>query len=82
MKQLILELDDKTYDSLHELAGKDRVEDFLKIMLIPYLPESELEAGYRQKALEEAAYAAMAQDKERESEALEWAEATIGDVAK
>lgn len=33
--------------------------------------ESALELGYRQ----------MAQDERRESEALEWAEATIGDVA-
>ena len=33
--------------------------------------ESALEFGYQQ----------MAQDEERESEALEWAEATIGDVA-
>jgi hypothetical protein len=33
--------------------------------------ESTLELGYQQ----------MAQDEERESEALEWAEATIGDVA-
>ena len=29
----------------------------------------------------EAAYREMAQDEEREAEALEWAEATIGDVA-
>ena len=33
--------------------------------------ESALELGYQQ----------MAQDEEREAEALEWAEATIGDVA-
>ena len=33
--------------------------------------ESALDLGYRQ----------MGQDEERESEALEWAEATIGDVA-
>ena len=33
--------------------------------------ESALELGYQQ----------MAQDEERETEALEWAEATIGDVA-
>ena len=33
--------------------------------------EAALELGYQQ----------MAQDEERESEALEWAEATIGDVA-
>jgi len=28
----------------------------------------------------EAAYKEMAQDEEREAEALEWAEATVGDV--
>jgi len=33
--------------------------------------DAELELGYKQ----------MAQDEEREAEALEWAEATIGDVA-
>ncbi len=33
--------------------------------------DAELEESYRQ----------MAQDKEREAEALEWAEATIGDVS-
>jgi hypothetical protein len=29
----------------------------------------------------EAAYKQMAQEKEREAEALEWAEATVGDVS-
>ena len=29
----------------------------------------------------EAAYKEMAQDEEREAEALEWAEATVGDVS-
>jgi hypothetical protein len=37
----------------------------------PPTDESTIELGYQQ----------MAQDEERESEALEWAEATIGDVA-
>ena len=37
----------------------------------PYVVHQDLEAAYRQ----------MAQDEQCESEALEWAEATIGDVS-
>jgi hypothetical protein len=37
----------------------------------PYVMDQELEAAYKQ----------MAQDEAREAEALEWAEAMIGDVS-
>ena len=40
-----------------------------------------LDEGPADEAALELGYQQMAQDEERESEALEWAEATIGDVA-
>ena len=47
-----------------------RVEDTARDICRPHVLGKELEAGYQQ----------MAQDEEHEAEALEWAEATVGDV--
>jgi hypothetical protein len=53
------------------VVGRRRISQFIEDLVRPHVVGSELDAAYQ----------AMAQDEERESEAFEWAEATIGDVA-
>jgi hypothetical protein len=46
------------------------ISQFIERLVRPHIIETDLESGYRRMALDEA----------HEFEALEWAEATIGDV--
>jgi len=70
-KKLTITLDERVYDGLHKVVGRRRISRFLESLARPYVMGRDLEAAYRQMAREEA----------REAEALEWAEATVGDVA-
>jgi len=69
-KKLTITIDEKVYEALYRVIGRRRISRFIEDLVRPYVISQDLEAAYRQ----------MAQDEERESEALEWAEATIGDV--
>jgi len=66
-KKLTITIDEQVYEGLHAVIGRRRIEDLVR----PYVIHQELETAYKQ----------MAQDEEREAEALEWAEATVGDVS-
>lgn len=70
-KKLTVTLDEQVYEALHKVIGRGSISQFIEDLVRPHVMDLDLEAGYR----------AMAQDEARESEALEWAEATIGDVA-
>ena len=70
-KKLTIMLDERVYDGLHRVVGRRRISRFLESLARPHVIGRDLEAAYRQMAKEEA----------REAEALEWAEATVGDVA-
>jgi hypothetical protein len=70
-KKLTITLEDRVYNGLHAVIGRRRISRFIETLVRPYVIGKDLEAAYRQ----------MAQDEAREGEALEWAEATIGDVA-
>ncbi|MFT5367231.1 MAG: hypothetical protein ACI8V2_002189 [Candidatus Latescibacterota bacterium] len=70
-KTLTITLDEEIYTQLHKHVGHGQISRFIEDLLRPHVLSSDLEAGYKQ----------MAQDDARESEALEWSEATIGDVA-
>ena len=59
------------YEGLHKVVGRRRISRFLESLVRPHVIGKNLEAAYRQMAQEEA----------REAEALEWSEATVGDVA-
>ena len=48
-----------------------KLSQFIESLVRPHVIKHSLEAAYREMALDEA----------RETEALEWAEATMGDVA-
>jgi len=70
-KKLTLTIDEQVYEGLYAVIGRRRISRFIEDLVRPYVLYQELEAAYRQ----------MAQDEEREAEALEWAEATVGDVS-
>ena len=70
-KKITIALDEKVYRGLRRVAGRRHMGRFVESLLRPHVMSGDMEAGYRQ----------MAQDEAREAEALEWAEATVGDVA-
>ncbi len=70
-KKLTITIDEQVYEGLQAVIGRGRISRFIEDLVRPYVIYQELEAAYKQ----------MAQDEEREAEALEWAEATVGDVS-
>jgi predicted CopG family antitoxin len=70
-KKLTITIDEQVYDGLHNVVGRRRISQFIESLVRPHVVSEDLEDSYRQ----------MAADESREGEALEWAEATIGDVA-
>ena len=70
-KKLTITIDEEVYQGLHNTIGRRRISRFIEELVRPHVTSQSLEA----------AYAEMAQDEEREAEALEWAEATVGDSA-
>jgi hypothetical protein len=70
-KKLTITVDDRVYDGLHTVVGRRRISRFIESLVRPYVIGKDLDVAYQQMAQEEA----------REAEALEWAEATVGDVA-
>ena len=70
-KKLTITLDEQVYEGLHRVIGPGHISQFIEGLVRPHVLTTELEESYRQMAL----------DEEAEAEALEWAEALIGDVA-
>lgn len=70
-KKLTITLDERVYHGLHSVVGPGRISHFIESLVRPHVIGKDLEIAYQQMAQEEA----------REAEALEWAEATAGDVA-
>ena len=69
-KKLTITIDEEVYIGLYRVIGPRKISRFVEELVRPHVVKHELESAYR----------AMAQDKEREEEALEWAEAAIGDM--
>ena len=69
-KKLTITVDEDVYEGLHKVIGRRRISQFIEDLVRPHVIGADLEAGYQ----------AMAADEARETEALEWSEATIGDV--
>ena len=70
-KKLTITVDEKVYAGLHRVIGRRKISEFIESLVSPHVLQKDLEAGYREMALDEA----------REAEAIEWSEATIMDVA-
>ena len=70
-KTMTITLDESVYDGLMSLIGREKISQFLENLARPYVAKDNLTEAYR----------AMAADTERETEALEWCNNLIGDVA-
>lgn len=69
-KKLTITIDETVYDGLYRVIGRRHISQFIEELVRPYVVGHELEAAYR----------AMSEDTDREVEAIEWAEALVGDV--
>lgn len=68
-KKLTITIAEDVYFSLHRRIGRRKISRFIEELVRPQLLDTEMEAAYQ----------AMARDEEREREALEWSESTVGD---
>lgn len=68
-KKLTITVDDKVYQGLHRVVGRRRISQFIEKLVRPHVVRDDLADAYRE----------MAEDEEREAEALEWAEGTLRD---
>jgi predicted CopG family antitoxin len=71
-KKLTITIDEQVYDGLYTVVGKGAISQFIEDLVRPHVVKDELDAAYK----------LMAEDKERETEALVWVEALIGDIEK
>lgn len=70
-KKLTITVDEEVYKGLHKVIGRGKISKFVEGLVRAHVVRPNLEAEY----------ARMAQDRQREQEASEWAEAAIGDIA-
>jgi hypothetical protein len=71
VRKLTITVDEDVYLGLRTRVGPRRISRFLNDLAKPLVVEDSLLTGYRE----------MAADREREAEAQDWSEATIGDLA-
>ncbi len=69
-KKLTVTIDEEVYDGLRAVIGPRKISRFIEELVRPHVVKKNMYAAYKE----------MAADKVRESEALEWAEGTLGDV--
>lgn len=69
-KKLTLTIDEEVYKGLYEVIGPGKISHFIEELVRPYVTKKDLYAAYKE----------MASNEQREAEALEWAEATFGDI--
>jgi hypothetical protein len=70
-KKLTLTIDEEVYEGLRRVIGQRRISRFIEDLVRPHVLKKDLYNAYRE----------MASDAARETEALDWAEATCGDVS-
>ena len=70
-KKLTITVDERVYAGLHTVIGRRRISQFIEALVRPHVIGKDLDLAYQQ----------MARDEAREAEALDWAEATVGDLA-
>ena len=68
-KKLTITIDEEVYEGLHRTIGRRRISRFVETLVRPHVLQPDLEQ----------AYVDMARDEEREKEAIEWEEDTLGD---
>lgn len=70
-KKLTISVDEQVYDGLYRTVGPRRISHFIQELVRPHVIRENLGD----------AYAAMAADEDRETEAMEWANSLLPDVA-
>ncbi len=70
-KKLTVTIDEEVYDGLRRVIGPRKISRFIEELVRPHVVKKDLYAAYKE----------MADDRIRESEALEWTEGTIGDLS-
>ena len=68
-KKLTISLSEEVYKGLYRVVGPRRIGRFLEDLARPHVVATDLDAAYLEMAADEA----------RETEALDWSEALIGD---
>jgi predicted CopG family antitoxin len=69
-KKLTVTIDEEVYEGLREVIGPRKISRFIEDLVRPHVTKKDMYAAYKE----------MAADEIRESEALEWAEGTFGDI--
>jgi hypothetical protein len=69
-KKLTLTMDEEVYEGLRSTIGPRKISRFIEDLVRPHVVKKDLYAAYRE----------MGADRVAESEALDWAEGTCGDV--
>ncbi len=69
-KKLTITIDEEVYAGLHSIIGRRNISQFIESLVRPHVIDKDLEAAYRR----------MAEDEDREAEALEWIEGTLGEI--
>lgn len=69
-KKLTITIDERVYEGLYQLVGPGRISKFIESLVRPQVLPREYEFSYAQ----------LAQETEREAEALDWTEALISDI--
>ncbi|MGH8566710.1 MAG: addiction module antitoxin [Gammaproteobacteria bacterium] len=70
-KKLTISIDEAVYEGLHRVIGRRNISRFLEGLARPHILPAAIDEAYRQMAADEA----------RETEAAEWVEGLVGDVA-
>jgi predicted CopG family antitoxin len=68
-KKLTVTIDEEVYEGLRTVVGPRKISRFIEELVRPHVLKKDMYSAYKE----------MAADQIRESEALEWAEGTIGD---
>ena len=69
-KKLTVTIDEEVYEGLREVIGPRKISRFIEDLVRPHVTKKDIYAAYKEMAANEV----------RESEAIEWAEATFGDI--
>ncbi|MBU1713962.1 MAG: ribbon-helix-helix domain-containing protein [Proteobacteria bacterium] len=69
-KKLTITINEEVYEGLRTVVGSRKISRFIEELVRPHVLKSNMYSAYKE----------MASDQIRESEALEWAEGTIGDI--
>ena len=69
-KRMTITIDETVYDGLKKTIGQGKISQFIEDLVRPYVMDTKLDEGYK----------AMANDVDREQEAVEWINALNKDT--